>query len=225
MALHLPSSLLFVCPRSLLPCAVFISWAYQQRLCGCSVSNLLKVQVSVLRNAICDSEPWVWPIDSDGNLSMAAGNKMTHGLDFTVALILNSLEGKCHPVLTETVSQGWAPLWLRDVSHSLPETHIFNTSHHELGRRPFGEVLVFGRFIFFPCCPWKTNSEICFISLFPFGDLFWNSLSFLHLENAYCWSVNRGSHRTMARWLRPWAKGRINWGSLPVGVMKPLSWC
>lgn len=153
--LHLPSSLLCGCSPSLLPCMAFISLAYEQRLCGREVSDLLKVQDSVLQKALRPmiQRPGVWPIDSDESWARCAGNKMTHRLHFTIALILNSLRWKCHPVLTKPVSQGWAPLWLRHVSYSLPETHIFNTSHHELGRRPFGEVLVFGRFIFFPSCP------------------------------------------------------------------------
>lgn len=168
-------------------------------------------------SAACGSER---PIDHVGKWVWHSGHKAIHGCDFTSALILNSLQWKCYPVLTETASQGWACLCLSDVSHSLPETHILNTSHHKLGKKPSGEVLVFGRFIFFSSCPWKTNSEICFILPLPFENLFWNSLSFHRLENAHRWSVKRSLLRAMAGWLWPCMKGKINWGSVPVGVMK-----
>lgn len=65
--LHLPSSLLRGRSPSLLPCMAFISLAYEQRLCGCGVSDLLKVQDSVLQKALRPmiQRPGVWPIDSD----------------------------------------------------------------------------------------------------------------------------------------------------------------
>lgn len=60
--------------------------------------------------------PWVWPTDPVGKWAWHVGNRMSHGGDFTIALILNSVQRKCSRVLTETVSQGWARLWLSDVS-------------------------------------------------------------------------------------------------------------
>lgn len=54
--------------------------------------------------------------------------KMTHRCDLTIAFILNFWQWKHHSVLTEIFSQGWACLWLSDVSHSLCRKPAFWTA-------------------------------------------------------------------------------------------------
>lgn len=77
----------------------------------------LTIQRKLSENLVCWS---CWKV------SIACG-KMTHWCDFTIAPILNFLRWKHNPVLTKIFGQGWACLWLSDVSHSLCRKLTFLT--------------------------------------------------------------------------------------------------
>lgn len=131
--------------------------------------------------------------------SIACG-KMTHWCDFTIALILNFFQGEHNLVLTKISSQGWACLWLSDVSHSLCRKLTFlHQSSWSWQETSLERCWYLGDlFFFFSGCPQKTNSEISFF-FFPLCGVCWNSLSFLHLElfivvlsTGVCWGPWQG---------------------------------
>lgn len=164
--------------------------------------------------------PWVWPTDPVGKWAWHVGNRMSHGGDFTIALILNSVQRKCSWVPTETVSQGWARLWLSDVSILYRKLAFLAPVIINLARNLLERCWYLVDLFFFPAAHEKQTQKSVLFSPFPFENLFWNSLSFLRLQNALRWSAKCSLLGAMARWLWPRIRGKTNWGSVPVGVMK-----
>lgn len=126
-ALHLASSLLCGCsPTFTTLCGVHFP-GLSTKSVWVQCSDLLKVQDFVLQKALR-----LWLRGPEFGLLILMeiehslpGNEMTHGLDFTVALILNSLQRKCHPVLTENCEPGLgSPLTQGCVTLSTGNSHF-----------------------------------------------------------------------------------------------------
>lgn len=114
-------------------------------------------------------------------VSVACG-KMTHWCDFTIALILNFLQGKHNLVLTKVFSQGRACLWLSDVSHSLCRKRTFLTPViMVLARNLLERCWYLVDLFFFPAAHKKQTQKYLFFFFFLW-KVCWNSWSFLHLE-------------------------------------------
>lgn len=126
-----------------------------------------------------------WSIDHAENWASPVGKKMIHGCDFTIALILNLLRWEHNPILTTIFSQGWACLWLSDVSHSLCRKLTFLTPViMVLARNLLERCWYLVDLFFFPAAHEKqTQKYLWFSFLFFFlWKVGWSSLSFLHLD-------------------------------------------